>query len=291
MLTRSHLERGPARPIPAHAGIGLRSLHHHELRERLPSVGWLEAHSENYFGDGGVALDALLALREHYPISLHGVGLSLGSTDPLDLAHLGKLERLVRRVQPALVSEHVSWSSAGGRHVNDLLPIPYTDEALRHLSGRVAQVQDRLRRPLLLENPSSYLRYVCSDLDEAEFLAALAAETGCALLLDINNVYVSAMNHGFDADAYLQKIPRDAVHEIHLAGHSVETLQGIPVRIDTHGSEVCDEVWSLYRRALLRFGALPTLIEWDTDIPPLDILLAEAAKANRLMEDDRARAA
>lgn len=280
-----------ARPIPAQAGIGLRAPHHDAIVRERPLVGWVEAHSENYFADGGWQLDKLARVRELYPLSLHGVGLSLGSIDPLDTAHLYKLKRLIAWSQPALVSEHLSWGSFEGTYLNDLLPLPYTDEALRHMIQRVGQLQDFLGRQVLIENISSYLQFTHSQLPEWQFLANLASETGCGLLLDVNNIYVSARNHGFDPLHYLAALPHAAVQEIHLAGHSVNRHEGREIRIDTHSTPVCPEVWDLYRRALQRFGALPTLIEWDTDIPELPVLVAEAQKADLILAESRALAA
>jgi uncharacterized protein (UPF0276 family) len=276
---------------PLSAGIGLRATHHHEIVARRPPIGWLEAHSENYFARGGALPAVLGKLREHYPLSLHGVGLSIGSTDPLDRTHLAEIARLVRDFEPMLVSEHLSWGSVAGRFTNDLLPLPYTEEALRHMVDRVRQVQDFLGRQILIENVSSYLQFACPDMTEWDFLAALARECGCGLLLDVNNVYVNSLNHGFDARAYLSGVPREAVQEMHLAGHSVRIVDGREVRIDTHDAPVCDEVWALYAAAVERFGPVPTLIEWDSDIPALEVLAAEAHKADRVMETSRARAA
>jgi uncharacterized protein (UPF0276 family) len=271
-----------AAPLPASAGIGLRAAHHAEVLAKSPEVAWFEAHTENYFADGGAHVECLSRIRERYPLSLHGVGLSLGSMDPLNAPHLARLKRAVDRFAPALVSEHLSWSSVNGRFANDLLPLPYTEEALRHVSGRIAAAQDALGRQLLIENVSSYVTYRCSTLPEWEFLAAVAVESGCGILLDLNNIYVSAHNHGFACDDYLGGIPLGAVGEFHLAGHTRIELDGQPLLIDTHGSRVADAVWDLYRRALRRFGPLPTLIEWDTDIPGLEVLQAEAQHADAL---------
>jgi uncharacterized protein len=273
------------------AGIGLRAIHHREVIARGPAVGWFEAHSENYFARGGAAREAIEAVRRNYPLSLHGVGLSMGSTDPLDAAHLREVVRLARELDPMLVSEHVSWASVGGRFTNDLLPLPYTEEALDHMVSRVAQVQEALGRQMLIENVSSYLQFAHSQIDEWDFLAELARRCGCGLLLDVNNVYVNAMNHGFDALRFLNGIPRGVVQEMHLAGHSVHTVGGREIRIDTHSAPVCDEVWSLYAAALERFGAVPTLIEWDSEIPALDVLVAQAHKADGVLETHHARAA
>jgi uncharacterized protein (UPF0276 family) len=272
------------RPIPVRAGVGLRAQHHAEIVRERPGIAWFEAHSENYFGAGGAALDALARVAEQYPLSLHGVGLSLGSTDPLDPQHLAQLRQLVTGLRPALVSEHVSWGSVGGRWMNDLLPMPYTGEALRHIAGRISQLQDWLGRQVLVENVSSYLSFTGPEMTEWEFLARLVEESGCGLLLDINNIYVSAMNHGFSAHDYLRGVPRTAIQEMHLAGHSVQRTDGVEIRIDTHGAPVCAEVWSLYADALAIIGHVPTLIEWDTDIPPLATLVAEAARADEFLE-------
>jgi uncharacterized protein (UPF0276 family) len=274
-----------ALPIPACAGIGLRALHHaHVVRER-PAIPWLEVHAENFFVEGGPQLALLDTVRRDYPLSLHGVGLSLGSADPLDAQHLADWRRLIDRCDPGLISEHLAWGAIDGRHLNDLLPLPYTEESLRHVIDRVREVQQRLERRIAIENLSSYLRFDESTLDEAEFLAALVAESGCALLLDVNNLYVNACNHGDDPQQYLRRLPASAVAEIHLAGHSVETHGGHTLRVDTHGSRVCDQVWALYREALALTGPVPTLIEWDTDIPAVEVLLQEAARADIILRD------
>jgi uncharacterized protein (UPF0276 family) len=292
------LDSQPDRSVPTlrgseglRAGIGLRATHHQDIVARPPDVGWFEAHSENYFARGGLLPGVLGKVRERYPLSLHGVGLSIGSTDPLDRTHLGEIARLVHDFEPLLVSEHLSWGSVGGRFTNDLLPMPYTEEALRHMSERVRQIQDFLGRQILIENVSSYLRFACSDITEWDFLTALAHDSGCGLLLDVNNVFVNAKNHGFDALTFLTAIPRNAVQEMHLAGHSIRVIEGREVRIDTHDAPVCDEVWALYAAAVERFAPVPTLIEWDSNIPALDVLAAEAHKADRMTEAHRARAA
>ncbi len=270
-------------PIPALAGIGLRAPHARELLESLPELGWLEVHSENYFGHG-IPLDHLLAARRYYPVSLHGVGLSVGSTDPLDLRHLDRLKALIERVGPVFVSEHLSWSSVGGRHLNDLLPLPYTEEALSHLVARVGEVQDRLGRRLLIENISSYLQMADSSMPEWEFLAELARRSGCGVLLDVNNVYVSACNHGFDPHTYLAGIPVGVVEEMHLAGFTRKRVGEREILIDTHDRPVHPEVWALYRAAVRRFGPTPTLVEWDADLPLLGVLVEEAARARSILE-------
>jgi uncharacterized protein (UPF0276 family) len=245
-------------------------------------VGWVEAHSENYFARGGAQCSYLERIRQFYPLSLHGVGLSIGSTDPLNNAHLRQIGRLIREFEPMLVSEHLSWSSVEGRFTNDLLPLPYTEEALQHMICRVRDVQDYFGRQILIENVSSYLQFNHSSLSEWDFLGQLAAQSGCGILLDINNVYVSAQNHGFDAQQYLTSLPRTAVKEMHLAGHTTRQIGPRQILIDTHNRHVCDPVWELYAFAVCHFGVVPTLIEWDADIPPLEELVAEAHKADRL---------
>lgn len=290
--------------IPARAGIGLRAPHFEAVLQNRPDIGWFEAHSENYFGLGtprqgedrspmlgGKPLWYLEQVRRDYPVSLHGVGMSLGSTDALDRQHLARLKALIDIIQPGLVSEHLSWSSVGGRHFNDLLPLPYTEEALAHMVARVSEVQERLGRQLLIENASAYLAYDNTTMAEWEFLTELAARSDCAILLDINNVYVNAMNHGFDPQRFLQAIPVSRVQEIHLAGHTLKQLEQGELRIDTHDQPVCAEVWSLYQAAVARFGAVPVLIEWDSNLPALDVLLGEAERAEHIMAGRHARIA
>jgi uncharacterized protein (UPF0276 family) len=259
-------------------GIGLRAPHYAQILRRRPALDFLEVHSENFFAAGGPALAMLERFRALYRMSFHGVGLSLGSTDPLDAAHLAKLSSLVRRFDPFLVSEHLCWSSAAGRHANDLLPLPFTREALDHVVARIGRVQEALGREILVENVSSYLAFPGAEIDEWEFVAEAARRSGCRILLDVNNVYVNASNHGFEAHRYLDAIPSGHVGEIHLAGH--EARAGLLV--DTHGARVCDGVWKLYARAVERCGAVPALVEWDIDIPALDVLLEEAATAQRI---------
>ncbi len=273
------------------AGVGLRAQHHREILEGLPRIAWFEAHSENYFACGGAARQCLRQIRSHYPVSLHGVGLSLGSTDEIATEHLDSLAALVRDIEPLFVSEHLSWGSVGGRFTNDLLPLPYTPEALGHMVSRVSALQDRLQRQVLIENVSSYLEFSLSSIPEWDFLAELAHRTGCGILLDVNNVYVSARNHGFDPIAYITALPREAVQELHLAGHSVNRCDAREIRIDTHDRPVCPEVWELYTATIRCLGARPTLIEWDSDIPPLPVLQGEALKANRVLEATHALAA
>jgi uncharacterized protein len=273
-------------PVAAHsslrAGIGLRAQHHADIVARKPAVGWFEAHSENYFAAGGAQRSYLTKIRADYALSLHGVGLSIGSTDPLNRGHLEQIVTLVRDFEPMLVSEHLSWSCVGGRFTNDLLPLPYTEEALRHMVTRVRDVQDVLGRQILIENVSSYLQFNCSRIAEWEFLSSLAKESGCGILLDVNNVYVNAHNHGFDAHVYLKALPRCAVKEIHLAGHTTRLIGQQEILVDTHNGPVCDAVWELYAAALVRFSGAPALIEWDADIPALEVLVAQAHEADTI---------
>ncbi len=277
-------ERGP---VPREAGIGLPFPHHQAVLEERPAVAWLEVHTENYLG-GGTPLAYLEAIRRDYPISLHGVGLSLGSAEGLDPGHLDRVRQTVERIAPALVSEHLSWSVAEGRYLADLLPLPMTEEALGIVCRHVDRTQTCLRRRILVENPSSYLRWRHSTIPEWEFLAAVARRTGCGILCDVNNIYVSACNHGWNPSVYLAALPPAAIGEIHLAGHSVRQLEGgRTLRIDDHGSRIIPEVWELYAEALTRFGPVPTLIEWDTNLPALAVLIDEAARAAVLL--DRAR--
>ena len=267
-------------------GIGLRQPHYREVFERLPELAFLEVHSENFFLDGGASMHALERARAAYPISLHGVGLSLGSADRLADEHLAKLQRLVERVEPALVSEHLCWGGVGGVHFNDLLPLPHTGETLALLADRIDRVQTTLKRRILVENLSAYVEFRDSDMTETAFLAELARRSGCGLLLDINNLYVNAINFGFDPGARLAELDGAAIGQIHLAGHAVVD----DCLIDTHGSVVCDPVWALYEDACRRFGPKPTLIEWDTDLPALDVLLSQAAQATRIAQREVAHA-
>ncbi|HEY8974773.1 MAG TPA: DUF692 domain-containing protein, partial [Burkholderiaceae bacterium] len=260
-----------ASPSPIGTGIGLRQPHYREVFERRPALAFVEVHSENFFLDGGASMHALERARAAYPVSLHGVGLSLASADRLADEHLAKLERLVDRVEPALVSEHLCWGAVGGVHFNDLLPLPYTREALALLADRVDHVQSVLKRQVLLENLSAYVECSGSQMTETAFLAELARRTGCGLLLDLNNLYVNARNFGFDAAERLDALDGASIGQIHLAGHDVVD----DCLVDTHGAVVCDPVWSLYGDAVRRFGPKPTLIEWDTDLPTLDVLLQQ----------------
>ncbi|TGS64988.1 DUF692 domain-containing protein [Mesorhizobium sp. M3A.F.Ca.ET.174.01.1.1] len=267
--------------IPASAGIGLRSPHIAEMLTRRPSAGWLEVHAENYMG-GGAGVEALERLRETYPLSVHGVGLSLGSARGLDRDHLERLRKVCERFQPDLVSEHLAWSVADNAYLNDLLPLRYDEEALAIVTRNVETVQDTLGRRVLIENLSAYLAFADSSMNEAEFLAELVRRTGCGLLLDVNNVHVSGHNLQYDAKAFIDALPAEAIGEIHLAGHAINQVGADTVLIDDHGSRVPPAVWTLYEHAITRLGPRPTLIEWDTDVPVLDVLLGEAMWADML---------
>ena len=269
--------------LAGRVGLGLRAPHLAEVAATRPAVEWWEIHAENYLG-GGLARRQLETVRRDYPISVHGVGLSLGTADGPDRRHLARLRRLVDGLDPPLVSEHLSWSITGGAYLNHLLPLPYTEESLAILSDNVEIAQATLGRRLLVENPATYLRFRHSPIAEPEFLAELARRTGCGLLCDVNNVYVSTQNFGLDARAYLDALPPAMVGEIHLAGHARNDADGRTILIDDHGSRVAPPVWELYEYALERFGPAPTLIEWDTDIPPLATLIDEASRAARRLD-------
>lgn len=276
------------RPIPPQAGLGLRTQHLPDFTASRPDVAWLEVHTENYLDAGGPRRRALEEIRARYPLSLHGVGLSLGSVEPPDAEHLAQVKQLADRLQPGLMSEHIAWASSEGTFYNDLLPLPYTEEALAVLCANVDMVQSTLGRRILLENPASYLRFEHSPIPEWEFIAELARRTGCGLLLDVNNIHVSAANIGLDVDQYLAGIPADAVGEIHVAGHDRQEVAGRPLLIDDHGHPVSDEVWSLLARVLARTGACPVLVERDARVPPLEHLLAEVDQASRVLTDSGA---
>ncbi len=268
-------------------GIGLRAPHHHAVLEQRPAVGFLEIHAENYMS--GMAGQILRQVQEIWPISIHGVGLSLGGAEPVDRDHLGRLGQLVDETAPMLVSEHIAWCRQGGVYLNDLLPLPYTEEALTVLADHVDEVQGHLGCQILMENPSTYLSYRHSTISEGEFMAALARRTGCGLLLDVNNLYVNQRNHGFDPLHTMAALDPVSVKEIHLAGHHVVQQNGTTILIDDHGSCVSDAVWSLYEAALDRFTA-PTLVEWDSRLPDLGILVNEAYLADARREQHRAAA-
>ena len=287
----STAEANSSGPILAGAGIGLRSAHHEALLRERPRVGWIEVHTENYFHDGGPHALELERAREAYPLSLHGVGMGLGSVDPLDRMHVARVKRAIERFAPSLVSEHACWTSHGGEHFNDLLPLPYTEEAALHLAGRITQVQDMLGRQILIENLSCYLSFHSSRLTEWEFLTAVVERSGCGLLLDVNNAYVNSVNVGLDATALINGLPAGAVQEIHLAGHARRVVDGREILLDDHGSQVPESVWTLYELALRRHGPVPTLIEWDTNLPELSVLVAEADRAQARLEAAHALAA
>ena len=269
----------PRRPFLGF-GLGLRPEHYLEVLESRPAVDWFEIISENYLVDGGKPLHYLDRIREHYPMVMHGVSLSIGGSDPLDAEYLAGLKRLAGRVEPAWISDHLCWTGIGGRNLHDLLPLPYTEEAVAHVAERVARVQDCLDRQILLENVSSYVTYTDSCVSEWEFLSAVAERADCWILLDVNNVYVSAHNHGFDPLAYLDGVPSERVRQIHLAGHS----HNGSLIIDTHDHPVPNPVWDLYVEAIARLGPVSTMIERDDDIPPLEVLLEELAQARSLAE-------
>jgi len=271
-------------PIPPRSGVGLKPEHYRDILDGAPDIGWFEIHAENYMGAGGPPHAYLTAIRERYPLSLHGVGLSIGGAGPLDKEHLARLCALADRYQPALFSEHLAWSSHGTVYLNDLLPLPYTDETLARVCDHISEVQDAMQRQMLLENPSTYVAYAETTMREVDFLREVARRTGCGLLLDVNNVFVQAVNHGFGADDYLDAFPMEHVGEVHLGGHAEDADEdGSLLLIDDHGREVADPVWTLYERALARVGPVPTLIEWDNDVPAWRALLAEAQRADRAL--------
>jgi uncharacterized protein len=271
-----------SRTIPTRGGVSLKPEHSRDILEGCGFSGWFEAHAENYMGAGGAPHRFLSAIRERHAVSLHGVGLSIGSEDGLSRTHLQRLAAVVRRYEPGLVSEHLAWSTHGGQYLSDLLPLPYTCRTLTRVALHIDEVQVALRRKILIENPSTYVRFNDDEFPETEFLRALVRRTGCGLLLDVNNVYVSAHNHGFDAAAYLDAFPLEHVGEIHLAGH-VPHADDPSLLIDTHDRVVSDAVWALYARVIARTGPIPTLIEWDSDVPTFGALSAEAVRANQVM--------
>jgi uncharacterized protein (UPF0276 family) len=285
------LPTGVSGPVPVTAGIGLRTPHVRAVVEQRPALSLLEVHSENYFAKDGPHLSALEALRSDYPLSLHGVGLSLGSACDPERRHLRQLRRLVDRFEPALVSEHLSWGAVDGLHLNDLLPVPYTAAALDRIVESIERTQEFLGRPILIENVSSYVEFRSSTMTEWEFLAETAHRSGCGILLDVNNVHVSACNHGFDARTFIDAIPADRIGEVHLGGHSVQEYEGHVMRVDTHDNRVCGEVWALYARLVARTGPVATIVEWDTLLPELGVLLEEAALADAHLRSHHALAA
>ena len=275
----------PARPsLPARAGIGLKSQHFRAILDTKPDVGFFEIHAENYMVEGGPYPHFLGLIRERYALSLHGVGLSIGGEAPLDLAHLDRLANLIDRYQPAAFSEHLAWSGHGGTYFNDLLPVPYDTDTLTRVCDHIDQTQERLGRRMLLENPSTYLEFTRSTMAEAQFVCEVVRRTGCGLLLDVNNAYVSCVNHGRDAQTYINELPLWAVGEIHLAGFARDCdANGDPLLIDSHGSAVDEAVWALFGTLAARLGPLATLLERDNNVPPLATLMDEAQRAESLM--------
>jgi len=267
-------------------GIGLRTSHCERFLDQNtpPPVIWLEVLAENYFDRGGIRHKMLSMIAERYPISVHGVALSLGSPEGLDSEHLERLASLVADVSPCLVSEHLAWSRSGEVYYNELLPLPLTDETLDIVSANIDRTQDRLGRTILVENPSGYLQFEQSTMNEVTFLTRLTERTGCGLLLDVNNLFISGFNLGIDTAEWLSTVPADVIGEIHLAGHEHGGTADRPLLIDTHGAAVTEEVWALYAATLNRFGPRPTMIEWDSDVPSLEVLLEEAARAQRIMD-------
>jgi uncharacterized protein (UPF0276 family) len=257
-------------------GVGLRPPHYKLVVETHPKVDWFEVISENFMVEGGRALEVLQAVRENYPIAMHGVSMSLGSTDPLNRGYLRQIRELARRFEPAWISDHLCWTGVGGRNLHDLLPLPYTEEAIRHVVARIRQVQEGLERPILIENVSSYMAFADSTMPEWEFISTIAEEADCGILLDINNIFVSAFNHRFDAHDYIDAIPVERVVQYHLAGHSDHGTY----LLDTHDHPIRDEVWALYERAARRFGEVAAIVEWDDNIPEFAVL-AEASERAR----------
>lgn len=266
-------------------GVGLRAEHEQAVLDEAPRIGWLEVHSENYFGVGGRPFSQLLRIAEHYPISLHGIGLGLGNTDPLDLSHLEQVKALAERIDPVRLSEHLCWTAYEGRHFGDLLPLPYTRAAATHVASRIDRVQQYLGRQLLIENVSCYLEFETAEMTEWEFLLEVVHRSGCGILLDVNNIYVNACNHGYDAEAFLAAVPTHHVGEIHVAGHTRREIDGQRLLIDTHDQPVCPEVWALYQSAIARLGPKPTLLERDANLPALEQLVNEARIAQGLLSD------
>lgn len=283
MADRSTPDRALA-AIPCRAGVGLKPEHYRDVLEGRPDVGWFEVHPENYMGAGGPPHHFLERVRESYPLSLHGVGLSIGAAGRLSTDHLDRLAALVRRYEPGLLSEHLAWSTHDTVFMNDLLPLPYTQDTLDIVARHVDEAQSHVGRRMLIENPSTYVGFSTGDMTEIEFLTELVARTGCGLLLDVNNVFVSGANHGYDPAAYIDAFPVEHVGEVHLAGHAeIDGGDATTLLVDAHDRSVADAVWGLYARLMARTGALPTLIEWDNDVPAWPVLAAEARRAERAM--------
>ena len=277
--------RFPNAPLPPRAGAGLKAEHIDAILADDYRIGFLEVHAENYMGDGGPAHRALAAIRAEFPLSVHGVGLSIGSQSGIDPDHLDRLARVVERYQPGMVSEHLAWSSHDAGYYNDLLPLPYNRQTLDRVVSHIVQVQDRLKRPILLENPSTYVAFEQSTMSETDFIREIARRAGCGLLLDVNNVFVSATNHGWKPMQYLRDFPLELVEEIHLAGHAEDTDdEGDMLLIDAHDRPVADAVWKLYEVVISQAGPLPTLVEWDNDVPDWPVLRREAMLADAILE-------
>jgi uncharacterized protein (UPF0276 family) len=276
--------------IPAQAGIGLKPQHYQEILRDRPDFGFFEVHAENYMGAGGPPHHYLEAIRNNYPISLHGVALSVGGESPLNRDHLVRLKALLERYECGLFSEHLAWSTHEDAYLDDLLPVPYTGKTLQRVCDHVNETQDFLGRKMLLENPSTYVQFEESTMSEIEFISQVATRTGCGLLFDVNNVFITCKNHNMDPDGYIDAFPVEHVGEIHLAGHDERRDDtGAPLLIDAHGSPVVNRVWKLYERAISRVGPVPTLIERDANVPPLADLLAEAARADRVLDAEKRR--
>ena len=276
--------------LPALPGAGFKPEHFAAIRQDPAGIGFFEVHAENYMGAGGLPHAQLAAIRADHPLSIHGVGLSIGGTQGLDGSHLARLRRLCDRYEPESFSEHLAWSSHGAEYLNDLLPLPYTEATLAMVCDHVDQTQAALGRRMLLENPATYLRFTQSTIPETEFLAEIARRTGCGLLLDVNNVFVSCTNHGTDPRAWLAEFPLHLVGEIHLGGHDAETLPSGPLLIDSHAAPVADPVWALFAEVIETAGPLPTLVEWDNDLPEWPVLAAEVARAAAVMSGARSDA-
>jgi uncharacterized protein len=278
--------RFPASPLRRRAGAGFKPEHLTDILETRPDVAFFEVHAENYMGKGGTPHAQLDRLRQDYALSVHGVGMSIGSPGPLDPVHLARFKTVIDRWEPALVSEHLAWSTHDDIYYNDLLPPPYTAETLNRVCEHIDEVQSFIGRPILIENPSTYVLFEQSDMEETDFIRQIAKRTGCGLLLDVNNVFVSATNHGWSPERYLDTFPTEKVREIHLAGHAVEEDSlGNPLLIDAHDRPVADEVWGLYRHVLAMTGPVATLIEWDNDVPEWPVLVSEMAAANEIIEE------
>lgn len=266
-------------------GIGLRTPHYQDFLEKKPGVAWIEVHSENYFGEGGKPLHVLEQVRKDYPVSLHGVSLSIGSADELNWHHLKKLRDLSERIQPCLVSDHLCWSSLNGHYLHDLLPLPYTEESLQHVVSRIKQIQEYLNRQILIENISTYVQFNHSVIAEQDFLTEVAKQSGCGILLDINNIYVSSMNLGQNPEKFITAMPADLVQELHVAGFTTSIINDKEVLIDSHNKPVIPAVWDLYRKAVQHLGLKPTIVEWDSDLPSLETLCLEAFRAETIMRE------